>query len=271
VLDIPVAEVSLQGSGVVPFVSQRIAAGVPQHVRVGFEAKTRLTASALDHACEASGAEGRPTLRREHEGRLGVLLALKAPQGSQFIAKDRMGAWRASFDPANVQRSRSELNLVPAKVYKLRWTKAVAIGHEDHCRVPMPPTVLPGGVHQPLDLGFRQMLTGPQFGSRFGVTVRFAMAGVTSFSCDFVMCLAFPVPLTGRTMPSSDSLLRENDENAWVILTRSPCPADLCLRCSHYTPLARAVVLVAPPAATRAQLFSIQAGPVRTLVHALPG
>ena len=37
-----------------------------------------------------------------------------------------------------------------------------------------------------------------------------------------------------------------------------------CQCCSHYAPLERAVVLVAPPAATRARLFSIRAGPMRT-------
>jgi hypothetical protein len=36
-LDISVAKVSLQRPCVVPFVGQRIPAGVPQHVRVRFE------------------------------------------------------------------------------------------------------------------------------------------------------------------------------------------------------------------------------------------
>jgi hypothetical protein len=67
-LDIPVAKVSLQGSGVVPLIGERVAAGMAQHVRMGFEAKTRLSASPFNHAGEACGAEGRPTLRCEHEG-----------------------------------------------------------------------------------------------------------------------------------------------------------------------------------------------------------
>jgi hypothetical protein len=166
VLDIPVAEVSLQGSGVVALIGEREAAGVPQHVRVGLEAKTRLSASALDHSSEASGAEGRSSLRSEHEGRLRLLLALKAPQGSQFIAEDRVGARRAPLDPAHVQRSRSKIDLIPSEVNKLRGAEAVTVGHEDHCRVPMPPTVLPSGVHEPFDLCFRQVLTGSQVGVR---------------------------------------------------------------------------------------------------------
>jgi hypothetical protein len=76
VLDIPMAQVSLQGSGVVPLVGERVAAGMAQHVRMGLEAETRLDPSPFDHAGKANGAEGRSALRREHEGRLRLLLAL---------------------------------------------------------------------------------------------------------------------------------------------------------------------------------------------------
>jgi hypothetical protein len=55
VLDIPVAEVSLQGSGVVPLIREREATGMPKHVRMGL---LGLDASALDHPGEARGAEG---------------------------------------------------------------------------------------------------------------------------------------------------------------------------------------------------------------------
>jgi hypothetical protein len=53
---------------------------MPEHVRVGLEGKTRLSASPLNPG-EACGAGGRSALRREYEGRLRLLLALKAPQG----------------------------------------------------------------------------------------------------------------------------------------------------------------------------------------------
>jgi hypothetical protein len=102
---------------------------MPQHVRVGLEAQTRFSASPRNHAREACGAERRPTLRREHERRLGVLFALKAPQGSQLIPKDRMRARGAPLDPTNMQRSRSEVDLIPTEVNKLGGPKAVTIGH----------------------------------------------------------------------------------------------------------------------------------------------
>ena len=67
-LDIAVPEKGLQRSRVVAAVCERVAAGVPQHVRVGLEAKTCLDPSTLDHAGEPIGAKGCPTLRCEHEG-----------------------------------------------------------------------------------------------------------------------------------------------------------------------------------------------------------
>ena len=75
-----------------------------------------------------------------------------------------MGAGRALLDPAHVKRPRGELDLVPAQVHQLRRPQPVPIGHERHRGVPVPPTVLPGRVHQPLDLGLRQVLAGAQLG-----------------------------------------------------------------------------------------------------------
>ena len=69
---------------------------------------------------------------------------------------------RALLDPADVQRSRPEVHLIPPQVYKLRSPQAVPIGHEDHGSVPVPPAVLPGGAHQPLDLSLSQVLAGAQ-------------------------------------------------------------------------------------------------------------
>ena len=160
-------QVSLQGARIVPLVCQGgVATGVPEHVRMGLEAQTRLSASPLNHACEASGAKGRSTFRSEDERRLRLLLALKAPQGTQFISQYRVSARGASLNPADVQRSRRELDLIPSEVNKLGGAEAVAIGHQDHRGIPMPPAVLPGEVHQPLDLRFGQVLTGSQVGVR---------------------------------------------------------------------------------------------------------
>lgn len=78
-LDVPVSRVGLQRARVVTLIGQRVAAGVPKHMRVRLEPKLGVAPSSLDHAGEAGGAKGRSPLRSEHEGRLGLLLTLEAP------------------------------------------------------------------------------------------------------------------------------------------------------------------------------------------------
>jgi len=90
-----VPEVCLQRPRVVPLVGERVAAGVPEHVRVGFEPQLRFGACALDHAGKPRRGERRSPLRGEYERRLGVLFALKPPQGAQLVAEDRMRTRRS--------------------------------------------------------------------------------------------------------------------------------------------------------------------------------
>ena len=65
-----------------------------------------------------------------------------------------------------MQRACWELDLIPAKVHKLGRPKSVPVRDQEHRRVAMPPAVLPGGVHEALDLGFGQVLSGSQVGVR---------------------------------------------------------------------------------------------------------
>ena len=60
-LNVAVAEVGLQGAGVVALVGQGITASVPKHVRMRLEAQFGLPARPFDHAGEASGAKRCPT------------------------------------------------------------------------------------------------------------------------------------------------------------------------------------------------------------------
>jgi hypothetical protein len=82
VLDIAVTQVSLKRSGIVSLIRERVATGVPQHVRVRLEPKSGFGARALDHAGETSRREWSAPLRGEHERRFGLLLALEPPQGT---------------------------------------------------------------------------------------------------------------------------------------------------------------------------------------------
>ena len=164
VLNVAVAEISLQCTGVVALVGQRIPASVPKHVRVRLEGQLGLPARPFDNAGEASRTKRCPAFRGEHEGRLGFLLALKPPQRPQFVSEDRMGAWGALLDPADVQGGGGELHLIPAQVHQFGDTQAVPESHENHHGVAVAPAVALGRFHQPLDLGLGQILAGPQVG-----------------------------------------------------------------------------------------------------------
>jgi hypothetical protein len=55
-------------------------------------------------------------LRREHERRFGLLLALQAADHAHFIALDRMRRGRSLLNAADVQRCAREVHLIPTKV-----------------------------------------------------------------------------------------------------------------------------------------------------------
>jgi len=156
------AKIGLQSARIVALVGQRIAAGVPQHVRVCLKGQFDLPARALDHAGEACGAEGVTAFRGEHVGRFGLLLALEPPQRPQLVPKDRMGAWCPLLDPADMQSCRGELHLIPAQVHQFGDAQAMPVGHKDHGGVPVSPAVALSRSHQPLDFGFGQVLAGAQ-------------------------------------------------------------------------------------------------------------
>ena len=64
ILDIAVAEVRLEGPGIDAIAGQLVAAGMPQHVRMHFDAKIGRNA---DHAREAGSRQGRAALRHKHQ------------------------------------------------------------------------------------------------------------------------------------------------------------------------------------------------------------
>jgi hypothetical protein len=88
-----------------------------------------------------------------------------------------MGTRRALLDPADVQRRRSEIHLLPPQVHQFGGPQAVPVGHKDHRGVPVPPTVSLGRVHQPLDLGFRQVLTGAEGAVRWPLGLNCSIYG----------------------------------------------------------------------------------------------
>jgi hypothetical protein len=79
-LNIAVAEVGLQGTGVVALVGQGVAAGVAEHVGMRLEGQLGLPARPFDHAGEPSRTKRCPAFGGEHKGRLRFLFALEPPQ-----------------------------------------------------------------------------------------------------------------------------------------------------------------------------------------------
>jgi len=164
VLDVLVAQIRLKGAGIMSLGSERKSASMPQHVRMRLEAEPCLCARTLDHPGEACGGEGGAALRREHKGRLRLLLPLQPSKHAKLVPDDRVGAGAALLDPANVQGGRSEVHLIPPKVCQLACPQAMTVGNKDHGGVPMSPAVAPGGPEQPFDLGLRQVFASAQVG-----------------------------------------------------------------------------------------------------------
>jgi hypothetical protein len=83
-----------------------------------------------------------------------------------------MGRRGALLDPANMQTSMGEIDLVPAEIHQLADPQAVAISDQDHGGIAMAPAVVAGCLDQLLDLGASQMFPGSIGGIR------------TPFRCD---------------------------------------------------------------------------------------
>ena len=106
-----------------PRVVKRVSTSVPEHMGMCLERQFGDLASSLDHSGEARRRKWRAALGRKHEGRLGLLFTVKAPQGAQFVAKDRMGAGPAVLGPTDVESGRSEVDLCST-----RWSSARRLG-----------------------------------------------------------------------------------------------------------------------------------------------
>ena len=105
------------GSGIVPLVGQREAAGVPQHVRMGWEAQAGGLTSALHELGKPACGERRATLGREHERRLAA--PARAAACAVPVARRRgSDGWRGvpCLTLRTCRTAAGEVDLVPAKV-----------------------------------------------------------------------------------------------------------------------------------------------------------
>jgi hypothetical protein len=80
VLDVLVAEVSLQGPGIVALVRQGEPARMTEHVGMCLEPEPSLHPCPIQHSSEAGRRERTTTFAGEDEGALGLLLTLKTAE-----------------------------------------------------------------------------------------------------------------------------------------------------------------------------------------------
>ena len=71
-LYVAMAKVGLEGARIVSLIGERVAAGVPEHVRVRLEPKFAFGARAFDHAGKPRRRERRAPLADEQERRFGL-------------------------------------------------------------------------------------------------------------------------------------------------------------------------------------------------------
>ena len=142
-------------------IGQGKAAGVPERMWVGFEAKLGGFTGALDKFCKARTGKWAASFRRKNECRSRLLLALELPQSTQFIAHDGVNAIDAALEAPDVQIALAPVDLVPAQVDQLADPQAMPVSDQDHQAVAMTVVVLPSRLHEPLDFVSGQILAGP--------------------------------------------------------------------------------------------------------------
>jgi hypothetical protein len=153
-----VAEIGLDGAGVVAVVGELEPAGMPQHVRMHQEREFRRHARPGDHALISGYGQRGAALRDEDVwGRCGF--AQELAQRAAFPRRYRMHAGIPALGPAYMQAPGDKVDVVPAQCHQLRGPKAVALSDQDRRGVAMPRAVLVGGLDEPLDLPIGEIFT----------------------------------------------------------------------------------------------------------------
>jgi len=79
-----VPQIILDGSGINPFISQVVTAGVPQHVWVGWKIESRCCAGPSDELVHRGTGQRPAAFGDEEEGPIGMLTP-QLPERAQFI------------------------------------------------------------------------------------------------------------------------------------------------------------------------------------------
>jgi hypothetical protein len=114
VLDIFVAHVVLERSGVMPIVGELEASRVPEHVGVNRECEPCRFSGSGDHFEEACSRGGTTALGDKDVSGFHILPA-KLTQGSDFLAAQRMNVIDAARCSSDMQSAAVQLDLIPSQ------------------------------------------------------------------------------------------------------------------------------------------------------------
>src|SRR5262245_12782464 len=155
----------LQGARVVAIVGDLEPTGMAKHVWVDGEWHLCGLPEALGEAVKTDGADRPAALGNEYVGVLRVL-ASQLAERPHLVTADRVHAGNPVLDAVNVKAALGQLDLLPLQVADLRRPQAMAVGDQDHGRIPMPvAAMLSGAVHRSRWVRYRRL------------TVKFTMLG----------------------------------------------------------------------------------------------
>ena len=113
------AEIVLDGPGILAIVGQLVAARMPQHVAVHEERKADRLTCPCDHALIASHAQRHQALGNEHVG-AGWSFTLEPAQRPQLAPSNRMHTCSPALGAPHVKLAGGEIDIVPAQGNHLR-------------------------------------------------------------------------------------------------------------------------------------------------------
>src|SRR5262245_44276732 len=171
----------LQGARVVAIVGDLEPTGMAKHVWVDGEWHLCGLPEALGEAVKTDGADRPAALGNEYVGVLRVL-ASQLAERPHLVTADRVHAGNPVLDTVNVQAALGQLDLLPLQVADLRRPQAMAVGDQDHGRIPMPvAAMLSGALHQPLDLAL-----GETASRKFDIVMAWAIDRLGRFLIDLL-------------------------------------------------------------------------------------
>ncbi len=160
VRDVPMPEVLLDRSGVVPLIGELVAGRVPEHVRMDREGEFRALAGARDQLPCRRRRHRSAALRHEQVGRLRILTA-ELTQRPELGPADRMRRGQAVLKSRDVDQAGLQVDLLPAHRDELRHPKRMPVGEKNERPIARPVAAhLGGGLQELLDLRRRQVLAG---------------------------------------------------------------------------------------------------------------